>query len=238
MGVGDWDAGISQQLAGALELCLIGTTLRFEGEGGRRDRLELPPSGGVVGRHPLAAARLPREAAAISRKHLAFAPLGVGWHAWDCESSHGTTVTSLDGSRRRLVPWVPVPVSHHQRFELASTLTLDVRVYSGDAEGTATAGGHTAALIADPELEIAARALVASRRENPANRQVPAVAELAGTLFCSTGTVYNRLRELWEQPAIVKRLGSLGAQRLDRLALADALISAYPYLLLDVPKPP
>ena len=233
MGAGSWDASVVRRLTGVLELRLSGTVLRFCGDPPRRDRIQLPDDGGVVGRHPMAAARLPSEASDVSRKHLAFAPLGVGWHAWDCGSSHGTTVALPDGSRRRLVAWVPVPVRDQQRYELASAVTLIVRIKGADNEGTVTAGGETVALIADADLETAARALVGPRREDLADRQVPSVAELSSTLDCSSGTVYNRLRELWGLPAISKLLGPLGDQRLDRQALADALTWSYSYLLLN-----
>jgi hypothetical protein len=238
MGAGSWDAGISGGIAGTLELALVGNAISFECEMGPADRLTLPPSGGVVGRHPLAFARLPRAVSTVSRKHLAFAPLGLGWHAWDCDSSHGTVLLFPNGARRPLVAWVPIPLSHKQRFELAATLTLDVRIRGAAAEGTVAARPDTSLLITDAELETAARALVAERRANPANRHVPAVLDLASTLYCSSGTVYNRLRALWDLPAIVTRLGPLDGQRIDRSVLADALVSAYPYLLLDVPGPP
>jgi hypothetical protein len=238
MAAGSWDAGISAHLAGTLELVLTATPLRFIGETGPTDHVTLPPGGGVIGRHPLASARLPREAATVSRTHLAFAPLGLTWHLWDCESAHGTALFLPDGERRRLVAWVPVPIRGRQRLELAATLPVDVYVRGAAAAGTLAAGTDTPTLIVDEDLETAARALVAERRDNPANRHVPAVLELAAALYCSAGTVYNRLRELSELPAVIERLDPLEDQRLDRVALADALVTAYPYLLLDVPRAP
>jgi len=235
MGASGWDASVVRQLAGRLEVRLTGTVLRFCGDPPRRDRIELPADGGVIGRHPLAAARLPADAAAVSRKHLAFAPLGVGWHAWDCGSAHGTTVALPDGSRRRLIAWVPVPVRDQQRYELASAVTLVIRIRFTDNAGTVTAGAETVTLITDVELETAARALVAPRRDDLTQVQIPSVAELSAALGCSPGTVYNRLRELWALPAIVALLGPIRDQRLDRQALADALARSYPYLLLDPP---
>jgi len=133
-----------------------------------------------------------------------------------------------------MVAWVPVPVRDQQRFELSSAVRMTVSLLSEDYDGAITSDDD-AALIADADLEIVARALVANRR-NDSNESVPSVETLATALGCSTRTVYNRLQALSALRPIAMLAGPPRSERLDRAALADALVRSYPYLLLDVPQ--
>jgi len=126
-------------------------------------------------------------------------------------------------------------VGRKWRFVLAEAVIVDICIRGADDASTFPGSPEDAGVLPAAELETVARELLAPRREAPDSRSVPSAMELAGKLYWSIGTVYNRLRELRELSMIVDRLGPAGAAPLDRVLLTDALALAYPYLLLQVP---